>query len=104
MNVLSPAILGLLLASAALSLGAAGPAPCQQAEPHRAAVYVRECLRVSPATHPPCNAHNPCAVITAEIRRGCALLGEGIRPRFCAARMRETSPPHDPLPQGEGGL
>ena len=30
---------------------------------------VQRCLNVSPATHPPCNAHNTCDVIRKEISR-----------------------------------
>lgn len=37
---------------------------------------VAECRAVSPATRPPCNAANSCAMIRNEIARGCALLGE----------------------------
>ncbi|WP_343237380.1 hypothetical protein [Xanthomonas sp. D-109] len=33
------------------------------------------CRAVSPATHPPCNAANSCAMIDDEIARSCALLG-----------------------------
>jgi hypothetical protein len=44
---------------------------------------VKQCLQVSLATHPPCNAQNSCEVITEEIRRNCEMLGrEG--PSFCA--------------------
>ena len=43
---------------------------------------VQECLQVSPATHPPCNAQNSCALILEEIRRSCALIGKGA-PDFC---------------------
>jgi uncharacterized protein len=50
----------------------------------QAAIYVRQCTDVSPATHPPCNASNACALIISEIRRGCALIGSGAPP-FCAA-------------------
>jgi hypothetical protein len=50
----------------------------------RAATYVAQCLQVSPATHPPCNAANTCEMIQAEIRRGCALLETGA-PQFCKA-------------------
>jgi len=50
----------------------------------QAAIYVRQCTDVSPATHPPCNASNACALIISEIRRGCALIGSGA-PAFCAA-------------------
>jgi hypothetical protein len=44
---------------------------------------VNECLQVSPATHPPCNAQNACSLIVSEIRRGCSLLSQGA-PGFCA--------------------
>jgi hypothetical protein len=44
---------------------------------------VDQCLMVSPATHPPCNAANDCALIQDEIRRGCALLDKD-KPAFCA--------------------
>jgi len=44
---------------------------------------VAQCLEVSPATHPPCNAANTCALITDEIRRGCELLDQD-GPKYCA--------------------
>ncbi|HEY5253647.1 MAG TPA: hypothetical protein VIJ53_03275 [Acidobacteriaceae bacterium] len=44
---------------------------------------VSECLQVSPATHPPCNAQNACSLIIGEIRRGCSMLSQGA-PGFCA--------------------
>ena len=50
----------------------------------QAATYVKQCTEVSTATHPPCNASNPCALIISEIRRGCGLIGSGA-PAFCAA-------------------
>lgn len=53
----------------------------------RAAEYVRECLQVSPATHPPCNDANPCALIVDEIERGCAMIDKD-RPSFCADHSR----------------
>lgn len=56
----------------------------QSAGAAKAAIYVTQCLQVSPATHPPCNASNACALIIAEIRRSCALLGTDA-PRFCAS-------------------
>jgi hypothetical protein len=37
---------------------------------------VAQCKAVSPATRPPCNAANSCAMIRNEVARGCALLGE----------------------------
>ncbi|HTW69405.1 MAG TPA: hypothetical protein VME47_05930 [Acetobacteraceae bacterium] len=50
----------------------------------QAQVLVDRCLQVSPATHPPCNALNPCDLIIDEIRRSCALLQGPQQPRFCA--------------------
>ena len=48
-----------------------------------AQTYVDQCIEVSPATRPPCNADNPCQMIWSEIWRGCDMLGED-RPAFCA--------------------
>jgi hypothetical protein len=43
------------------------------------------CLSVSPATHPPCNAANSCAMIEDEIARSCALFdGQGAPMPGCA--------------------
>jgi hypothetical protein len=49
----------------------------------RSRQLVNECLQVSPATHPPCNAQNACSLIVDEIKRGCALVAQGA-PGFCA--------------------
>ena len=49
----------------------------------RSRQLANECLQVSPATHPPCNAQNACSLIVDEIKRGCALIGQGA-PGFCA--------------------
>ena len=49
----------------------------------RSRQLVNECLQVAPATHPPCNAQNACSLIVDEIKRGCALIGQGA-PGFCA--------------------
>jgi Protein of unknown function (DUF3011) len=43
---------------------------------------VKQCLQVSPATHPPCNSANSCELIEDEIRRSCGLLGMDA-PAFC---------------------
>jgi len=50
----------------------------------QARILVERCLEVSPATHPPCNALNPCDLIIDEIRRGCAFLQDSRRPGFCS--------------------
>ena len=42
------------------------------------------CRQVSPATRPPCNTANPCALIQAEIDRSCALWADqGDLPETC---------------------
>ncbi len=67
-------------ASAALAL----PEPASMLSGiERSRQLVNECIQVSPATHPPCNAQNACSLIVDEIKRGCALLGQGA-PGFCA--------------------
>lgn len=48
-----------------------------------AQTYVDQCLEVSPATRPPCNAENTCQLIWDEIARGCSMLGKDA-PEFCA--------------------
>ena len=37
----------------------------------QASVLVRQCIDISPATHPPCNDQNSCTLIKDEIKRGC---------------------------------
>lgn len=49
-----------------------------------AQIIVDRCLEVSPATHPPCNADNPCPLIVSEIKRGCEMLGDSDdTPDYC---------------------
>ena len=51
-----------------------------------AARLVERCIAVSPATHPPCNTANPCAMIQGEIDRACEMYGPGeARPAECGA-------------------
>jgi hypothetical protein len=62
-----------------------GSGACSQAVgQERADRLVKECLQVSPATHPPCNVQNSCVMIIDEIKRGCGLLEARNRPAFCA--------------------
>lgn len=49
-----------------------------------AARLVERCRAVSPATRPPCNVANPCAMVRGEIERACALFAQGERPAQCA--------------------
>lgn len=54
--------------------------------PQASARLVERCIAVSPATRPPCNAANPCAMIQGEIDRACAQYGPGeTKPAECAA-------------------
>ncbi|MDZ4362606.1 hypothetical protein [Brevundimonas sp.] len=49
-----------------------------------AAVLVKRCIAVSPATRPPCNLANACALIQGEIDRSCAQYGPNeTRPPQC---------------------
>lgn len=50
----------------------------------QAQVLVGQCLEVSPATRPPCNAANSCELIKSEITRGCDMLAKDPKaPKFC---------------------
>jgi hypothetical protein len=55
-----------------------------------AARLVAQCTQVSPATHPPCNAANSCAMIEGEIHRGCDLLDAAHKPAFCIEATDEA--------------
>ena len=69
---------------------AAWAASCREAAgAERAQELVLQCLKVSPATHPPCNAANPCDMISDEIQRGCLMLeaADGI-PEYCGKYRR----------------
>lgn len=54
----------------------------QEVGAEEAQTYVDQCLEVSPATRPPCNADNPCQLIWDEIARGCSMLGNDA-PEYC---------------------
>jgi hypothetical protein len=49
-----------------------------------ASVLVGQCIQMSPATHPPCNAQNSCDMIRDEIRRGCGFGDTTNNPDFCS--------------------
>jgi hypothetical protein len=86
MRFRSTALLLLVLSSvASQAIGGASPKGQSNEEACSASVgaekamnYVRECINISPATHPPCNAANSCKVIIDEIKRGCAMGGAGL--------------------------
>jgi hypothetical protein len=75
--------LAILAIGLTLMQPAAAETSCNQSiGPAKAHRLVEQCLMVSPATHPPCNAANACALIQDEIHRGCAILGKDA-PAFC---------------------
>lgn len=65
----------------------AGDRTCRDSIGEQASArLVQRCIAVSPATHPPCNADNICAMIQDEIDRSCAMYGPGeTKPAECAA-------------------
>ena len=69
-----------------IGLFAAAPASAQsctaEVGAEEAQTYVDQCLEVSAATHPPCNADNPCQMMWDEIARSCDALGNDA-PTFC---------------------
>jgi hypothetical protein len=61
----------------------------------KAAELVRECIDISPATHPPCNADNACSLISGEIRRGCDLARQDTTatvPPYCDTYSAASQP------------
>jgi len=71
------AILASDAASALPECASTGPRACAaQIGAKPAAAKVKLCRSVSPATHPPCNAANSCAMIDDEIARSCALFDD----------------------------
>lgn len=93
-----------LLAAAAVILSlwpvAAEAASCRaEVGAARAALYVKECLAITSATHPPCNALNPCEVIGQHIQFMCANAGSQA-PAWCRAYKTNAVPnPPPPLPR-----
>lgn len=69
-----------------LAAEAAGPQGCAAAIGQSAAqTLVDRCIAVSPATRPPCNVANPCALIQDEIDRACSQYGPAdARPPQCS--------------------
>jgi hypothetical protein len=78
-------LLAAILAVSALHPAAAAPERSCRSEIGRkaSAALVSRCIWVSPATHPPCNAVNPCNLIRDEIARSCALFDPARKPREC---------------------
>lgn len=85
----------LLLAAALAAEAPPEPPSCKStAGAKAAAVYVKQCLEVTPATHPPCNAQNSCEMIQSEIKRGCELLPDDDgKPAFCKSYVAPPAKP-----------
>lgn len=60
-----------LAASATPPKAAASPSCTQSVGATRAQRLVKECLAVTSATHPPCNAANACETIAEHIAQMC---------------------------------
>ncbi len=67
----------LLLPFATHGLAASERSCAQEMGQKQAQALTATCRSLSPATHPPCNAANSCALIQDEIARSCALFGDG---------------------------
>ena len=81
----SPCVAGMIGRAASLSSRARLPAK---------ATLVARCTEVSPATHPPCNADNPCELIIGEIKRGCLVRQDSSPgPRPSAGIIDEVTKP-----------
>lgn len=64
---------------------AAQPVPCvDELGAEASQLLVDQCLAISPATRPPCNAQNSCDMIRDEIRRGCGFGEASDNPDFCS--------------------
>ena len=75
------AVLVVILAPLHAAAGSPRDRSCTaQLGAKRAAELRRECLEVSTAARPPCNAQNGCETIRSEIRRGCEALGADAPP------------------------
>lgn len=61
------------------------PASCaDELGADQARILVDQCLAISTATRPPCNAQNSCEMIRDEIRRGCGFGDGADNPEFCS--------------------
>jgi hypothetical protein len=61
----------LLLATVLLPRTADAASCNDEIGPKQAGRLVEECRNLSPATHPPCNGANSCALIRGEVLRAC---------------------------------
>jgi hypothetical protein len=85
-------VIGIMALIASGTAMAAGSSCQSTAGAQQAAELVRQCKAISEATHPPCNALNPCEMMIEEIKRWCAIRREAriAAPKFCAAYSAGT--------------
>jgi hypothetical protein len=87
----------VLAAFVATANSVAAPVSCRnEVGPAKAQTYVTQCIAISPATHPPCNASNPCALIIEEIVRGCRMdldVNGGHGVEFCRRYLKSWRRP-----------
>ncbi len=78
-------IIAVLVMAFGLSVVDAKEQSClQQLGADKSKQLVNWCINVSPATHPPCNSQNSCALIVSEIKRSCLLLKDTkYEPFYC---------------------
>jgi hypothetical protein len=100
-SFLRPLALTAALLLAGAEAGAATPSCQAELGDARSAQLVNQCILVSPATRPPCNAANSCQMIEGEILRSCALL-EGKAPAFCGKPARSGT--YEGYLVGGGGI
>lgn len=84
-------VISCMLSLLAVSYGYAAKKSCTEiVGDKRARMLVQQCINVSPATHPPCNASNSCMLIIDEIERGCELLGkDGNKLSYCSFKIEK---------------
>jgi len=83
-----------LCMSAASAAGDIKPTPCTAERGAAAAQRLATmCRAASPATHPPCNAANSCAMIQDEIARSCSLFADDhpLPARLCQPAPRSSA-------------
>ena len=78
------AILCLLVAFSSSASSAKEKACSEQLGEQESKQLVEWCIDASPATHPPCNSQNSCALIVSEIKRGCGFFKDSkAPPAYC---------------------
>ncbi|MCI8211000.1 hypothetical protein AUC61_15810 [Pseudomonas sp. S25] len=87
----------------ALQANAADKSCAEAIGDKRSALLVKQCISVSPATHPPCNAANSCEMINSEVERGCGMLSDDASaPDFCTFALTKPETFQGALISGSG--